>query len=174
MTNTNTESVVGLRVCGDVGVIAIDNPPVNALGVAVRRGLVAALEEGLANAQVQALVIIGAGRTFPAGADIREFGQTPQEPSLPDVVARLEASTKLVVAAIHGTALGGGMEITLGCDYRIAAGTARMGLPEVTLGLLPGAGGTQRLPRLLGVDAALELMLGGKPVGAEQLLAMGV
>src|SRR5699024_7701431 len=149
-------------------------PPVNALGVAVRRGLVAALEEGLANAQVQALVIIGAGRTFPAGADIREFGQTPQEPSLPDVVARLEASTKLVVAAIHGTALGGGMEITLGCDYRIAAGSARMGLPEVTLGLLPGAGGTQRLPRLLGVDAALELMLGGKPVGAEQLLAMGV
>jgi len=158
----------------DIGLITIDNPPVNALGVAVRRGLLECLQTGLEDDAARALVLIGAGRTFPAGADIREFDQQPQSPSLPDVVAGLEASGKLLIAAIHGTALGGGMEITLGCDYRIAAPDARMGLPEVNLGLLPGAGGTQRLPRLAGVRPALDIAVNGRPVGVSRLQDMGV
>lgn len=168
------QNLVNYQRVDTIGVITINNPPVNALGVAVRRGIMAALDAGLADAAAQALVIIGAGRTFPAGADIREFGQTPQLPALPDVVAALENSPKLLIAAIHGTALGGGMEITLGSDYRIAAAGARMGLPEVTLGLLPGAGGSQRLPRLIGVDTALDIMLTGKPLAANRLQALGV
>lgn len=116
----------------DIGLITVDNPPVNALSTAVRQGLLDALQTGLADDGARALVIIGAGRTFPAGADIREFDQAPQPPSLPDVVAELETSHKLLIAAIHGTALGGGMEITLGCDYRIAAAGAHMGFRRST------------------------------------------
>ena len=166
--------VVTYRLESDIGVIAIDNPPVNALGHAVREGLLAALDKGLADGKARALVIIGAGRTFPAGADINEFGQTPKEPSLPEVIDRIEAADKLTIAAVHGTALGGGMEVTLGCDYRVAASDARMGLPEVNLGLLPGAGGTQRLPRLIGVKAALEMIVDGKPVKAAKLHEAGI
>ena len=166
--------VVTYRLVSDIGVIAIDNPPVNALGHAVRQGLVDALDKGLADAGARALVIMGAGRTFPAGADIKEFGKPPQAPSLPEVIDRIEAADKLTVAAVHGTALGGGMEITLGCDYRVAVADARMGLPEVHLGLLPGAGGTQRLPRLIGAEAALDMMVEGKPVKAAKLKAAGI
>ncbi|MBH04094.1 MAG: 3-hydroxyacyl-CoA dehydrogenase [Xanthomonadales bacterium] len=166
--------VVTYRLEADIGVIAIDNPPVNALGHAVREGLLAALDQGLADSKARALVIIGAGRTFPAGADIKEFGQTPRSPSLPEVIDRIEAADKLTIAAVHGTALGGGMEVTLGCDYRVATADARMGLPEVNLGLLPGAGGTQRLPRLIGAKAALEMIVEGKPVKAAQLRDAGI
>ncbi|MES1926989.1 3-hydroxyacyl-CoA dehydrogenase NAD-binding domain-containing protein [Salinisphaera sp. T31B1] len=166
--------VVSYQCEDGIGVITIDNPPVNALGHAVRAGILEALDQGMADDSAQALMIIGGGRTFPAGADIREFGQTPKEPALPDVINRLEASDKILVAAVHGTALGGGMEITLGCDYRVALDSAKMGLPEVNLGLLPGAGGTQRLPRLIGARAALDAIVSGKPMKAAQLEKMGV
>ncbi|AWN16892.1 3-hydroxyacyl-CoA dehydrogenase NAD-binding domain-containing protein [Salinisphaera sp. LB1] len=166
--------VVSYRCEAGVGLIVVDNPPVNALGHAVRQGLLEALNEGLADESAKALVIMGDGRTFPAGADIREFGQTPKPPALPEVIDAIEASDKRVIAAVHGTALGGGMEITLGCDYRLALDSAKMGLPEVNLGLLPGAGGTQRLPRLIGAKAALEAIVEGKPIKAARLAEMGV
>jgi 3-hydroxyacyl-CoA dehydrogenase len=166
--------VVSYERDGDIGVITVDNPPVNALGHAVRQGIVDALDKGLADDGAKALMIIGGGRTFPAGADIREFGKPPQEPGLPDVVQVLENSDKLLIAAVHGTALGGGMEITLGCDYRVALDSAKMGLPEVNLGLLPGAGGTQRLPRLIGAKAAMQAIVEGKPMKAAKLKDMGV
>lgn len=159
---------------GRIGVITINNPPVNALGQAVRQGLLDALDQALADSQAKALVVLGGGRTFPAGADIREFGQPPQAPGLPDVIDAFEASDKPVVAAIHGTALGGGLEVALGCDYRVAAPSARVGLPEVNLGLLPGAGGTQRLPRLIGAQQALEIMVEGKPIKAPQAQQLGL
>ncbi|KEZ77653.1 3-hydroxyacyl-CoA dehydrogenase NAD-binding domain-containing protein [Salinisphaera hydrothermalis] len=167
-------NVVSYRCQEGVGLIVIDNPPVNALGHAVRQGLLAALNEGLADASAKALAIMGAGRTFPAGADIREFGKAPRPPSLPDVIDAIEVSSKPVIAAVHGTALGGGMEITLGCDYRLALESAKMGLPEVNLGLLPGAGGTQRLPRLIGAKAALETIVEGKPIKASRLAEVGI
>jgi 3-hydroxyacyl-CoA dehydrogenase len=158
---------------GVVAVITIDNPPVNALSKAVREGLMRSLEEASSNTGTKAIVIACAGRTFIAGADIREFGKPPEPPYLPDVVAALEASDKPVIAALHGTALGGGFEVALGCHYRIAASDAAVGLPEVTLGLLPGATGTQRLPRLVGPDKALDMMLSGKPVAAGAALEAG-
>ncbi len=151
---------------GAVSVITVDNPPVNALSQAVRAGLVSGIEAAEANDACEAVIIICAGRTFIAGADIKEFGKPPLEPFLPDVVARIEACEKPVIAAIHGTALGGGFEVALGCHYRIALASAAIGLPEVNLGLLPGASGTQRLPRLIGAEKALDVMLTGKPVKA--------
>ncbi len=159
---------------GGVFVVTIDNPPVNALGVDVRRGLVAAIEAAEADASAAAVVIVGAGRNFIAGADIREFGQTPQPPSLPDVCLQIENCSKPVIAAIHGAALGGGLEIALSAHYRLAVPSAKLGLPEVTLGLLPGAGGTQRTPRLIGVKAAIDLMLSGRHVGAKDALSLGL
>ena len=159
---------------GGVFVATIDNPPVNALGVDVRRGLVAAIEAADADDNAAAVLIVGAGRNFIAGADIREFGQTPQPPSLPDVCLRIENCSKPVIAAIHGAALGGGLEVALSAHYRLAAPSAKLGLPEVTLGLLPGAGGTQRTPRLIGVKSALELMLSGRHAGANEALALGL
>lgn len=159
---------------GEVGVITIANPPVNALGHAVRSGLLASLDQGLADDGAQALVVMADGRTFIAGADIREFGQPPQSPLLPEVISRLEACAKPLVAVLHGTALGGGLEVALGCHYRVALPGTRVGLPEVKLGLLPGAGGTQRLPRLVGVDSALELITSGRFVPAEEALALGI
>ena len=167
------ENVVRYEHRDGIGLITVDYPPVNALGQAVRAGLQSALEQGMADDDAKALVIIGAGRTFPAGADIREFGKPPQPPALPDVIDDFEASDKLVVAAIHGTALGGGLEVALGCDYRIALDSAQVGLPEVKLGLLPGAGGTQRLPRLIGADAALPIIAGGSPVAAAKAQKAG-
>src|SRR5581483_2476469 len=157
-----------------VGVITVDNPPVNALGQAVRQGLLDALDRGLADPQAAALVLRGAGRTFMAGADIREFGKPPASPGLGAVIARYEASPKPLIAAIHGTALGGGLETALACHYRCALRSARVGFPEVKLGLLPGAGGTQRLPRLIGVEAALEIIVGGEPVPAPRALELGI
>ena len=159
---------------GTVGVITVANPPVNALGHGVRIGLLDALDRGLADDSAQALVLMADGRTFIAGADIREFGQPPQAPLLPEVISRLEASLKPLVAVLHGTALGGGLEVALGCHYRVALPGTRVGLPEVKLGLLPGAGGTQRLPRLVGVDSALELITSGRFVPAEEALALGI
>ena len=166
--------LVSYRLEGDIGVISVNYPPVNALGQGVREGLVACLRQGLDDDQAKALVVIGEGRTFPAGADIREFGKPPQGPALPDVVAEYEASDKLVVAAIHGTALGGGLEVALGCDYRVALDSAKVGLPEVKLGILPGAGGTQRLPRLIGAQKALEVIVAGNPVKAKDALELGI
>ncbi len=159
---------------GAVGVITVDNPPVNALSVEVRAGLVDALARGLADAGAAALVILGAGRTFIAGADIREFGKPLTPPDLNEVIGRIEASPKPVIAALHGTALGGGLEVALGCHYRCAVASAQVGFPEVKLGLLPGAGGTQRLPRLIGVEPALEIVVSGDPVPAPKAHALGI
>jgi 3-hydroxyacyl-CoA dehydrogenase len=167
-------SPVSIEQHGNVSIITIDNPPVNALSQAVRAGLAACIGQATANADTKAIVIDCAGRTFIAGADIREFGKPSVEPHLPDIVSAIEASDKPVVAAIHGTALGGGFEVALGCHYRIAAANAAVGLPEVSLGLLPGASGTQRLPRLAGVGKALDVMLSGKPVKASAALDAGM
>ncbi|MCC5808854.1 MAG: enoyl-CoA hydratase/isomerase family protein [Ectothiorhodospiraceae bacterium] len=159
---------------GSVGVITVNNPPVNALSQAVRQGLKDCLAEGQADADAKVLLILGAGRTFIAGADIREFGKPPQEPNLPAVIDTMEQSDKVVVAAIHGTALGGGLEVCLGTHYRVAVPSGKVGLPEVKLGLLPGAGGTQRLPRLTGPAAALEIMTSGRFVSANEALKLGI
>ncbi|GMR24056.1 MAG: 3-hydroxyacyl-CoA dehydrogenase NAD-binding domain-containing protein [Acidobacteriota bacterium] len=158
-----------------IRVLSIDNPPVNGLGAAVRRALAEELAQALADADVDAIVIAGQGRMFCAGADIREFGQEPppDTPELLDVIDAVEASTKPVVAAIHGVAAGGGLELALGCHARVASSDARVGLPEVTLGIIPGAGGTQRLPRLIGVKAALELIVSGKLIPAPKAKELG-
>ncbi|MGR2737057.1 enoyl-CoA hydratase/isomerase family protein [Billgrantia sp. Q4P2] len=158
----------------DIGVIVIDNPPVNALGQAVRQGLVEAVTQGNEDPQARVLVLVARGRTFIAGADIREFGKPPQAPILPEVIAFLEASAKPIVAALHGTALGGGLEVALCCQLRVALRGTKVGLPEVKLGLLPGAGGTQRLPRLAGIEAALDLITSGRFADADEALALGI
>jgi 3-hydroxyacyl-CoA dehydrogenase len=159
---------------GDILVVTSNNPPVNALGAAVRQGLVAAIDEAEADGSIKAMVIRCEGQTFFAGADITEFGKPPVMPWLPEVVDRIENCTKPVVAAIHGTALGGGLEVALGCHYRVAVPTAKFGVPEVKLGLLPGAGGTQRLPRVAGVPKALEMVTGGGMIGAKEAAAIGL
>ena len=164
-----TTSPISTRKHGDVMIVLSNNPPVNALGHAVRQGLVAAIEEAEADDSVKAIVIACEGQTFFAGADVSEFG-TPkafEQPVLPQVVDRIESCTKPVVAAIHGTALGGGLEVALSCHYRVAVPSAKLGTPEVKLGLLPGAGGTQRLPRAAGVRKALEMCATGNPIGAK-------
>jgi len=167
-------SQVSIERRDGVAIISIDNPPVNALSLPVREGLTRSIDEAAADDDVEAIVISCTGRTFIAGADIREFGRPPEPPYLPDVVARIEASDKPVVAAMHGTALGGGLEVALGCHYRIAARSASLGFPEVNLGLLPGASGTQRLPRLIGAERALDMMLSGKPIKAQAALDYGL
>ncbi|MCK0098434.1 3-hydroxyacyl-CoA dehydrogenase NAD-binding domain-containing protein [Qipengyuania sp. S6317L1] len=158
----------------NVLVIISDNPPVNALGQAVRAGLASGIEEAVGDDSVKAVVIRCDGRTFFAGADITEFGKPPQGPSLPEALDKLEASDKPVVAAIHGMALGGGCEVALACHYRIAVPSAKMGLPEVKLGLIPGAAGTQRLPRLVGAQAALPLVAIGDPISAKKAQGIGL
>ena len=171
-----TTSPISTRKHGDVLIVLSNNPPVNALGAAVRKGLVAAIEEAEADDGVKAVVIACEGQTFFAGADVSEFG-TPkafEEPVLPQVVDRIEACTKPVVAAIHGTALGGGLEVALSCHYRVAVPSAKLGTPEVKLGLLPGAGGTQRLPRVAGVRKALEMCATGNPIGAKDAFDCGL
>ncbi len=159
---------------GAVSVITIDSPPVNALSQSVRAGLMACLEKANSDSETKSVVIQCAGRTFIAGADIREFDKPPEAPFFPDVVSAIEACDKPVLAAIHGTALGGGLEVALGCHYRIASADAAVGLPEVKLGLLPGATGTQRLPRLIGAEKALDMMLSGNHVPADKALEAGV
>jgi 3-hydroxyacyl-CoA dehydrogenase len=157
-----------------IAVITINNPPVNALSHAVREGIYKGVEKALDDDSVVGMVIFCEGRTFIAGADISEFGSAPKEPHLPAVLSLLDASTKPVVAAIHGTALGGGLETTLCCNYRVAVAGAKFGLPEVHLGLLPGAGGTQRLPRVVGVDKALSMVTSGAPISAVEALETGL
>ena len=164
---------VSYAITDGIGVISVDNPPVNALSQAVRQGLMDAVQ----NAQdddAEALVIVCAGRTFIAGADITEFGKPLKSPWLPELLQTIEDSGKLVIAALHGTALGGGFETALAAHYRCALDSAKVGLPEVHLGLLPGAGGTQRVPRLAGVKVALDLTTSGKPIAARDALAAGL
>ncbi len=162
------------EVTDGIAVITIDNPPVNAMSAAVRKSCWDAIDKLAADASAGAAVLICAGRTFIAGADITEFDKPVEDPWLPDLVEKLEASEKLIVAAVHGTALGGGLETAMGCHYRCALPGARVGLPEVNLGLVPGATGTQRLPRLAGVRKALDIMTSGRPIGAEEGLEAGI
>lgn len=166
--------VVRVEYVDDVALICIDNPPVNASGIAVRAGLVAALAQVRSEAVAKVIGFYCQGRTFVAGADITEFGKPPLSPGLPEVCDILEASEIPIVAAIHGTALGGGLELAIACHARVAVSTARVGLPEILLGLLPGAGGTQRAPRLAGIANALDLILSGRQVAADEALAMGL
>ncbi|PUA98949.1 3-hydroxyacyl-CoA dehydrogenase [Acidovorax sp. 107] len=167
-------SVVTTALHGDVLVVTIDNPPVNALGAAVRQGLLAAMQQAQADAAVVAVLLVGAGKAFIAGADIREFGKPPVAPILPEVCRAIETLSKPVVAVLHGAALGGGLEVALSAHYRLALPAATLGLPEVNLGLLPGSGGTQRAPRLMGVQAATALMLSGQPLKAQAALQAGL
>lgn len=167
-------SVVKISRFGQVAVLTADSPPVNALSVRVRLGLVQALAEMSSDETIKAVVIMCAGRTFFPGADIKEFGNAPLSPDLPEVLVAIEQMPYPVIAAIHGTALGGGLELALACHYRVAAASARFGLPEVKLGLLPGASGTQRLPRLVGPKAALDLMISGDQIDANEALNAGI
>jgi 3-hydroxyacyl-CoA dehydrogenase len=167
-------AVADLTVEGPIAVLTLNSPPVNALSAPVRDGIAAGLAAVAADDSVQAMVLICAGRTFIAGADITEFGRPPQGASLHKVIETIEAFPKPVVAAIHGTALGGGLETALACHWRVAVPSAKLGLPEVKLGLLPGAGGTQRLPRLVGVPQALEMVTSGSMIGAKQAVALGL
>lgn len=165
---------IQIEISDGVALVGLNNPPVNALGVAVRQGLVGAFEKLAADPQVKVIVVYGNGRAFSAGADIREFGKTPQGPSLPDVLNQIEASEKPVVAVIHGTALGGGLELALSCHARIGLPGTTVGLPEVTLGILPGAGGTQRLPRLTTLEHAIDMISSGKHISLQQALEIGI
>ena len=170
----SASSVVTTALHGDVLVVTIDNPPVNALGAAVRQGLLAAMQQAQADAAVAAVLLVGAGKAFIAGADIREFGKPPVPPALPEVCRAIEGSDKPVVAVLHGAALGGGLEVALSAHYRLALPAATVGLPEVNLGLLPGSGGTQRAPRLMGVQAATAMMLSGQHIKAQPALQAGL
>ncbi len=165
---------ISTRRHGDVLIVLSNNPPVNALSTPVREGLVDAIAKAESDEGIKAVVIACEGQTFFAGADITEFGKPPQQPWLPEVVDTIENCSKPVVAAIHGTALGGGLEVALGCHYRVADKSAKLGTPEVKLGLLPGAGGTQRLPRVAGVRHALEMTATGNPIGAKQAFDCGL
>jgi 3-hydroxyacyl-CoA dehydrogenase len=166
-------NIVELRP-GAVAVIVVDNPPVNALKQAVRAGLKDAFTRARDDASIHAIVLTAAGRTFMAGADITEFDKPPQPPGLIEVFDLMEASKKPIVAGLFGTPLGGGLELALACHWRVAAPTTRLGLPEIKLGILPGAGGTQRLPRLIGIDKALPMILSGDPIPAQEALANGL
>jgi 3-hydroxyacyl-CoA dehydrogenase len=166
--------VVKLERHDVIAIVTVDSPPVNALSAAVRRGIFESIKTAAADSQVQAIVLTCAGRTFIAGADITEFGKPPQSPGLGEVIAEMENCKKPIVAAIHGTALGGGLEVALGCHFRVATKDAKLGLPEVKLGLLPGAGGTQRLPRAVGPELAVQMIVGGNPIGADAALKAGL
>jgi 3-hydroxyacyl-CoA dehydrogenase len=174
MTNTVADKPVRVEREADIAFVVIDNPPVNASSHEVRAGLLAAIGTLAGDPAVSAIVLIGAGRTFIAGADIREFAKPPRDPQLPAVIAAIEQCEKPVIAAIAGAALGGGFELALGCDYRIAASDAVVGLPEVTLGIIPGAGGTQRLPRLTGLATAIGLIASGRRVKAAEAQRLGL
>ena len=167
-------TAVVTEIQGEIALIKIDNPPVNAAGHAVRAGLADAVQTLARNDAVRVIALYAAGRTFVAGADIREFGQPPKLPNLPEVCEMLEASPKPVICVLHGTTLGGGLEIALSCQVRVGIAGLRLGLPEVNLGLLPGAGGTQRLPRLVEGTTALTMITSGKPISAEEALGAGL
>ncbi|MGQ0701196.1 MAG: 3-hydroxyacyl-CoA dehydrogenase NAD-binding domain-containing protein [Panacagrimonas sp.] len=167
-------SQVHYRVTDGVAVLSIDNPPVNAASQIVRAGIIDGLVRAAADSAVQAVVLIGTGKTFIAGADIREFGLPPQAPAFPEVLEALQGSSRPVVAALHGTALGGGLEFAMACHYRVGLASARLGLPEVNLGILPGGCGTQHLPRLIGPAKALDMILSGKPIGADEAFKLGL
>ena len=171
---TSINDVTTIEKDGNISIITLNSPPVNALSAPVREGLHKGITEARNDGETEAIVIICEGRTFIAGADISEFGQEPKGPSLFEVQEFIEDSNKPVIAAIHGTALGGGLEVALTCHYRIAVPSAKCGLPEVNLGLLPGAGGTQRLPRVVGVEKALQMVTSGQHVPAKQCLEMGL
>ncbi len=171
---TTINAVTDLTRENDIAVITINSPPVNALSADVRNGLRDGVQQAAADPAVKAIVLICAGRTFIAGADISEFGKPTKGASLPELQGALEGGPKPVIAAIHGTALGGGFETALMCHYRVTVPSAKFGLPEIKLGLIPGAGGTQRLPRLSGVENALGVILSGTPFGAKQALEWGV
>ena len=168
------KGTVHYELRGNVALLTIDNPPVNPLSSGVRQGLADGLSKALADDAVAAVVLTGAGRAFIAGADISEFGGAAQGPSLHDCLAAMDASAKPIVAAINGTAFGGGLEVALCCHYRVIAPSAPVGLPEVKLGLLPGAGGTQRLPRLIGAEKALDFILSGDPIPGPQARELGI
>jgi len=165
---------VSLAHEGSIAVITVDNPPVNAISAAMRRGLLTAVDQLAAEPALQGVVLLCAGRTFMAGSDISEFDGVLTQPDLRDVLLAFESLPCPTVAVLHGTALGGGVEVALAAHYRIAERKARLGFPEISLGIVPGAVGTQRLPRLIGAQAALQLFLDGKPVSAEQALALGL
>jgi 3-hydroxyacyl-CoA dehydrogenase len=167
-------AVTDLAVSGDIAVLTLNSPPVNALSQQLRDGIVKGMQQAIADDAVKAVVLICEGKTFIAGADITEFGKPPQSPSLYDVEDSVENSPKPVIAALHGTALGGGFEVTLCCHYRVAVPSAKCGFPEVHLGLLPGAGGTQRAPRIVGPEQALEMLTSGKHVDAKSAHTMGL
>jgi 3-hydroxyacyl-CoA dehydrogenase len=167
-------AVANLAVEGDIAILSLNSPPVNALSQVVRVGVIEGIKQAIADASVKAVVLICDGKTFIAGADITEFGKPPVPPSIQDVEGVIENSPKPVIAAIHGTALGGGLEVALCCHYRVAVPSAKCGLPEVNLGLLPGAGGTQRLPRIVGPEAALDMMTSGKHVPATWAHSVGL
>ncbi len=167
-------AVANLAVEGDVAILSLNSPPVNALSQQLRVGIIDGVKQAIADSAVKAIVLICEGKTFIAGADITEFGKPPVPPSIQDVEAVIENSSKPVVAAIHGTALGGGLEVALCCHYRVAVPSAKCGLPEVNLGLLPGAGGTQRLPRIVGPEAALDMVTSGKHVPATWAQSVGL
>ncbi|SFJ30753.1 3-hydroxyacyl-CoA dehydrogenase NAD-binding domain-containing protein [Bradyrhizobium sp. cf659] len=167
-------NVVSLKSHDAIGIVTIDSPPVNALSAAVRGGILECVQQAIADPSIQAIVLTCAGRTFIAGADITEFGKPPKKPTLDEVLTAIESSPKPVVAAIHGTALGGGLEVALACHFRVADKSSKLGLPEVKLGLLPGAGGTQRLPRAVGPELAVKMIIGGDPIGANEALQNGL
>ncbi|HEY3653786.1 MAG TPA: 3-hydroxyacyl-CoA dehydrogenase NAD-binding domain-containing protein [Steroidobacteraceae bacterium] len=171
---TAVNSVIDLTLDGDVAVVTVDSPPVNALSAAVRDGLYQALKQAGEDPAAKAIVLICAGRTFIAGADITELGKAHKGARLAEVQDVLENAPKLTVAAIHGTALGGGLEVALCANYRVALASARLGLPEVNIGILPGAGGTQRLPRIVGVERALQMITSGEHIPAKEALAVGL
>lgn len=171
---TAINDVVDLSRDGEIAVVTVNSPPVNALSAPVRDGIAEGVTSAIADPEVKAIVLICAGRTFIAGADITEFGKPPRGTSLHQMIDVIESATKPVIAAIHGTALGGGLETALGAHYRVAVPSAKLGLPEVKLGLLPGAGGTQRLPRVVGAEAALKMVTSGNPIGAKAALASGL
>ncbi|UVO35771.1 enoyl-CoA hydratase/isomerase family protein [Bradyrhizobium arachidis] len=166
--------VVKLERHDEIGVVTVNSPPVNALSTAVRGGVLECVKAAIADPAIKAIMLTCAGRTFIAGADITEFGKPPKPPALDDVLSEIENSPKPVVAAIHGTALGGGLEVALACHFRVAVKEAKLGLPEVKLGLLPGAGGTQRLPRAVGPELAVKMIVGGDPIGAAEALKNGL
>ncbi len=167
-------NAIEYEIIDNIGIIKGMHPPVNALSHSVRSGLVDSLKELSENEDIEGIVLIGDGRTFFAGADISEFGKPMQEPDLNQVIKTFENSKKPIVAALHGTPLGGGLELAMGCNYRVALASTRLGLPEVKLGIIPGAGGTQRLPRLVGIEKALSMITSGNPINASDALKSGI